>query len=194
MIWAIKKNERTKSVPFDRAKCPLCNKEVIAKCGEIKIWHWAHKSNFECDSFGESESDWHIKWKENFPKEHQEVLIQKNKGLEIHRADIKTKSGTIIELQNSPISSKQIKKREEFYGEKMIWILNGKTFGKNIIFYKQRFKWKWFPKSWEVSERRIYIDLGKIYLMYLNIVGPTGMFIKFSKIAFIIEHGGNPFK
>ena len=44
MIWANKNNERIKATPKDKANCPICNEEVIAKCGSIKIWHWSHKS------------------------------------------------------------------------------------------------------------------------------------------------------
>ena len=38
-----------------RAKgiCPFCKGEVIAKCGEQKIAHWAHKSTQSCDSWHE---------------------------------------------------------------------------------------------------------------------------------------------
>lgn len=157
MIWAIKNEKRIKALPKERAICPLCNKEVIAKCGQIKIWHWSHKSNFECDSFGEPESEWHITWKNYFPKEQQEVLIEK------HRADIKTKRGIVIELQNSHISSKQIIERESFY-KNMIWILNGKKFGNGLNFRVKNliwtFRWKSPPKSWWVSTKPLYIDFG----------------------------------
>ena len=78
MIWAIKNNERIKATPKNRAICPLCEDEVIAKCGRIKKWHWCHKKDFTCDSFGESETKWHIEWKELFPKEQQEKIIIKN--------------------------------------------------------------------------------------------------------------------
>lgn len=187
MLLAIKDNQRKRAEPKQKAICPLCKGKVIAKCGEINIWHWAHKSNFICDSFGEPESKWHLKWKNYFPIEMQEVKFSN------HIADIYNKK-IVIELQNSPISTKQIIEREKFYGNNMIWILNGNTFGKNIIFYKQQYKWKWFPKSFSSSRRGIYIDMDNDNLMYLNIVNSKGMFRKLSKTAFIIEHGGNPFK
>lgn len=25
------------------AVCPLCKSEVLARCGEKNVWHWAHK-------------------------------------------------------------------------------------------------------------------------------------------------------
>ncbi len=159
MNWAIKGNKRIIASPKEIANCPLCLKEVISKCGEINIWHWSHKQDSDCDSFGEPESEWHLNWKNEFPKEQQEIKIKH------HRADILTKEGIVIELQNSPISLEQIKEREEFYNN-MIWLLNGDTLAKNLILKKNKqtyytFKWKWFPSSWEVCKKEMYIDLGK---------------------------------
>lgn len=120
MIWALKENEIIKATPKNKALCPSCNSELISKCGIIKIWHWAHKSEKDCDDFSEPESEWHLNWKNKFPKEWQEVSIEN------HRADIQTKSRLVIELQNSPLSSEDIIKREKFYRE-MVWILNGNS-------------------------------------------------------------------
>ncbi len=206
MKWARNKYReglRKKAIPKDTGFCPICGEEVIAKCGDIKIWHWAHKSDFECDSFGEPETKWHLEWKDNFPEETQEVIIEKNiiqtidktkpfKELKKHRADVKTKNGLILEFQNSPISPEKIHEREWFY-ENMIWILNGKTLAKNLIYYKRRFKWKWYPISWDSAFKDIYIDEGDKFLYKLEDVGRVGNFTRFSKDAFIIEHGGNPF-
>jgi len=45
MEFANLNNQRTKATKGAKdALCPCCNKPVIAKCGEIKIWHWAHVS------------------------------------------------------------------------------------------------------------------------------------------------------
>lgn len=180
-------DQRVKAIPNGKAICPLCGENVISKCGSIKIWHWAHKNNSECDSFGEPETEWHFQWKQMFPEENQEVRIEN------HRADIRTKEGTIIELQNSPISPEELLERELFYPS-LIWILNGKTIAKNIIFFKQRYKWKWFPKSWEHAKKQIYIDKGDMFLYFLNICDCEGLFQKISKDAFIVKHGGHPWQ
>lgn len=156
MIWGLKNNQRIKAIPKGEAKCELCNTELIAKCGEIKIWHWAHKSNKECDNWWEPESEWHINWKNEFPPEQQEVKIGK------HRADIKTRTGTIIELQANSISPKEIREREEFY-ENMIWLLNYKTIAKNfqvsrIKPFHNLKKWRWKPSIVKYSKKPIFID------------------------------------
>ncbi|RZK23746.1 MAG: hypothetical protein EOO43_08105, partial [Flavobacterium sp.] len=46
-----------KSEPFKGAKgiCNLCLKEVIAKCGDIKVHHWAHLKTNACDKWWENE-------------------------------------------------------------------------------------------------------------------------------------------
>jgi len=187
MIWGIIGNKRVRAFPSGRAFCPICKEELIAKCGEIKIWHWAHKSSKECDPWHKEETEWHIKWKENFPKEFQEVKIGK------HRADIRTKKGLVIEFQSSSISPSEIKEREAFY-KNMVWVLNGKTIAKNFFPFKLRYKWRWFPKSFKTATRDIYIDKGDIFLYKLITVGNEGVFRKVSKIAFIIQHGGSLWK
>jgi len=165
MIWAIKNNEKIKATPKDKAKCPICDSEVIAKCGRIKVWHWAHKNNKDCDNWYEPESEWHLKWKDEFPKECQEFTIGK------HRADIRTKNRWIIELQNSSISSEEIRDREEYY-KRMIWLLNGEKIAKNIQLRKKdnyfSFRWKYPPKSWWLANKEIYIDLGEYCSKFNN--------------------------
>jgi competence protein CoiA len=163
MRFALRKGERVLAQKGLNGYCPICSEKLIPKCGKIKIRHWSHKSNKDCDDWYEPESEWHLNWKEQFPMECQEFIIGK------HRADIRTKSRWIIELQNSPISSEQIKEREEYY-KKMIWVLNGNTIGKNIEIRKKEkgfvtFKWKWFPKSWEVAKKPIYLDFGSELLL-----------------------------
>lgn len=156
MRWAIKDNKRVEAEPKLKAICPICNEEVISKCGLIKVWHWSHKSISECDNWSEPESEWHLQWKNEFPKECQEFIMGK------HRADIRTKDRYIIELQNSPISSEKIIERENYY-KRMIWLLNGeKLFGglelrkKGDIF---TFRFKSPTKSWEYASKPLYIHL-----------------------------------
>ena len=158
MKWANQLGNRIEAEPkIDNATCPLCKEKVIPKCGEIKIWHWAHKSLKDCDTWYEPESEWHLEWKNNFPKECQEVIIDN------HRADVKIKE-KVIELQNSSISKKKIREREIFYGD-MLWIINGEKFDKNLILFDKNnkdyltFRWKNPPKSWWDARKPIYVDM-----------------------------------
>lgn len=109
--------------PGGRGGCPFCKSEVIAKCGEIKTWHWAHKSLITCDSWGEPEGDWHYGWKKLAGLDNTEITIEKDG--KRHRADIIIE-GLVIELQHSPLPVPEVREREEFYGN-MMWVLDGET-------------------------------------------------------------------
>ncbi|MBS1629384.1 MAG: hypothetical protein JST27_04935 [Bacteroidetes bacterium] len=107
-----------------RALCEICGGTMIAACGEVYIDHWRHDGfNPHCDTWYESETWWHRQWKEHFPKEWREVVIEK--WGQKHRADVQVPSGLVIEFQNSAISQSIIRTREHFYGE-MIWVINAK--------------------------------------------------------------------
>ncbi|PKO99310.1 MAG: hypothetical protein CVU03_02310 [Bacteroidetes bacterium HGW-Bacteroidetes-2] len=110
-------------------KCQVCKNEVRAYCGEINIHHWRHIDLAKCDFWKENETEWHRKWKKKFPIEWQEVIV--SDGEQIHRADIKTTSGLVVEFQNSSISSTDVKKRERFYSN-MIWLINAEGFKENF--------------------------------------------------------------
>jgi len=121
MIYALDdKGNRIQAKPNIKAKCPICGAGCIAKCGTIKVWHYAHEANFSCDSFSEGESEWHLQWKERFPEEQREVVIVREN--EKHVADIKGNQ-FILELQHSHIKPSDIEIRENFYG-KMVWLFD----------------------------------------------------------------------
>lgn len=158
MIWAINQKFRIKAQPKLIGYCPTCNEQLLPKCGKIKVWHWSHRSKRDCDKWYEPETQWHINWKNYFPENCQEVVIGE------HRADLKI-GNTVIELQNSSISSLEIKEREEFYKD-MIWIINGTKFARNLILRHKgsyhSFRWKSPPKSWWWTEKEVYIDMDPI--------------------------------
>lgn len=130
MIWAIVENEKTEATPNTKGTCPLCEGKVFSKCGEVNVWHWAHFHNESCDSWYEPESFWHKHWKMTFGKENAEIRIQKDG--KRHIADILTNGDVVIELQNSLIPKQIIREREDFYGERMLWLINGEEFKKNL--------------------------------------------------------------
>jgi competence CoiA-like predicted nuclease len=37
---------KVRATPGARASCPFCARFMIAKCGEINVWHWAHEVSF----------------------------------------------------------------------------------------------------------------------------------------------------
>lgn len=62
MLYALEDGEHRTARPQRGGKCPGCSGDLIAKCGEINAWHWAHRAN-DCDPWHEPESEWHIGWK-----------------------------------------------------------------------------------------------------------------------------------
>lgn len=135
MLFAEQNGIKSRANPKERGICRLCNNEVIAHCGNHNIWHWKHRAKATCDSWESPMSEWHTQWQLLFPSDLVEVVIS-NETVS-HRADVKTSSGVIIEFQNSSISVDDIKKREEFYGQKMFWVINEEHF--EIIIYRLSF-------------------------------------------------------
>lgn len=109
------------------AVCPVCGETVVPKCGQKVIHHWAHKPNANCDKWWESETEWHRKWKDNFPKECQEVIMYDDKTGEKHVADVKATTGIVLEFQHSPMNTKEQQSREQFY-KNMIWIVDAREY------------------------------------------------------------------
>jgi competence protein CoiA len=107
--------------------CPGCGKDVIAKCGNVKVHHWAHVNIKDCDSWHEPETEWHREWKNKFPIDFREKPFIDEISGEIHRADIHTSNGVTIEFQNSPISLQELRSRNGFY-KSLIWVVNARKF------------------------------------------------------------------
>ncbi len=193
MLYALLKNEKIKPIPKAKAKCPLCEKDVFSKCGDVYAWHWAHENQKSCDNWFEPETQWHKDWKDQFGKELSEIIITKDG--KKHIADILTKDKIVIELQNSTILKPTIQKRELFYGEKMLWIINGIDFKSNFqiispeesnLFYRvsqgfvhkrtghllkneeKYFNWKWNRASWNETQRPVFIDFGEDNLFWVK--------------------------
>ncbi|HYG27696.1 MAG TPA: hypothetical protein VD906_12400 [Caulobacteraceae bacterium] len=106
---------------------------MLAKCGPRVIAHWAHWGRRQCDPWWENETSWHRGWKALFPQDWVEVLHTAADG-EVHRADIKTPRGIVIEVQHSAMSDAERMSRETFYGN-MIWIVDGSPFRSNFDIY-----------------------------------------------------------
>jgi competence protein CoiA len=98
MRYAIVDETRVEARPKLRGTCPNCRAEMVAKCGHVKVWHWAHKGRPPCDPWWESETDWHRAWKDAFPTEWQEVCHIDPVTGEKHIADIKSPFGLDLQL------------------------------------------------------------------------------------------------
>lgn len=158
MQHALINGHRTQAAPGLRGTCPGCGGVVLAKCGTILTWHWAHEAA-DCDPWSEPESAWHLNWKAAFKRSRTEVVIGP------HRADVVTPGGTIVEFQHSPISAEDIQAREQFYG-RMVWLFDGRAIRKNFEMRRKdgnvrTFRWKHPRKSMWACDKPIYIDFGE---------------------------------
>lgn len=156
------------------ATCPQCGSEVIAKCGSIKAWHWAHKAD-DCDIWQEPMTDWHWNWQGLFPEDSREVVITKR--CVSHRADVVT-GKTVIEFQHSSISPDEIWERESFYG-RMIWVFDAiDAVENNRLILRPKdgyytFRWKWARTSIPSATKDVYLDVGNNRLLELRKMGIT---------------------
>ena len=130
MQYALVEGRRNEARKGARGTCPDCSAPMVAKCGTRVRHHWAHKSRRNCDPWWENETDWHREWKSHFPEECREVSHTAPDG-EIHRADIKTPTGIVIEVQHSTMTDAERESRESFYGN-LLWILDGSPFKKSF--------------------------------------------------------------
>jgi hypothetical protein len=194
---------------------------MIAKCGQHKLWHWAHKSRIHCDPWWEPESDWHRVWKNHFPKEWHEVILFDSITNEKHIADVKTDKGLVIEFQHSAITPVEMKAREQFYGN-MVWVVDGcrgeldaahfkLSLGGKINESPVAYAFHWFGRSklfdnWILATKPVFVDFGQANLWRLimfdpstkkGAVGPAGKeylvddFIKGNPLARVIRSGAN---
>ncbi len=133
MQFALVEGVRREAFPSGRGVCPQCGRGSIAKCGPRIIHHWAHEGRRDCDSWWENETEWHRHWKSQFPKDWLEVSHVAPDG-EIHRADIKTPNGIVIEVQHSAMTDAERLSREMFY-QNLVWVIDGRGFRDNFDIY-----------------------------------------------------------
>lgn len=139
------------------ALCPHCRVPVVAKCGEIKIAHWAHPASLSCEH--ESETQWHLDWKSRFPAECVEISVGSN------RADVLI-GDWAFEFQHSSITPAEIRERQQAYG-KIAWVFDCGNYAHNLRL-RQRdgyvsFRWRWPKRSLEaidLQNSKLFFDLG----------------------------------
>ncbi len=123
MKYAIFNGERAEPAPKSKGRCPFCDSDVIARCGPVRVWHWAHKSTKHCDHWWEPEKQWHRDWKNSFPEQWQEQGRRDEHG-ELHIADVLTPHGLVLEFQHSPISREEVENRITFH-QNICWVVDG---------------------------------------------------------------------
>lgn len=171
MMLAILNGERTEAVPGAvDATCPICRSEVIAKCGDIVVWHWAHQPQSICPMAWEPETWWHRQWKKAAPIERREVIRGH------HVADVIAGDGAICELQHSGISADEIMSRENNYKE-LRWLFDARD--KNFTLEEGRGGSFTIHRSHQwpaiaICRRRVMLDLGDRTIISLERTNENG--------------------
>ena len=116
-----------KIIVGEKYYCPLCNNELTAKMGDIRIHHFAHKKGLAChDTWHYDMSEWHKNWQSRFPEECQEIVRELDG--KKHRADVLLEDiKTVIEFQHSKINGAEFCDRNNFYkalGYKVVWLFD----------------------------------------------------------------------
>jgi competence protein CoiA len=158
VLYANVDGEKREAEPGMHGKCPGCGAEVLAKCGEINIWHWSHLAGPDCDPWFEGESQWHLSWKKLIDRGRCEVVMG------CHRADIVSPDGWVIELQHSSLSPEVVRERENFYGD-MAWIIDCSEFEKRMRFRDKGDYHTFYythPRKWMMSiTKPLYFDVSR---------------------------------
>jgi hypothetical protein len=123
MKYAIVDGLREEARPDLQGECPGCGRPTLARCGEVRVRHWAHRGRAQCDPWWENETAWHRAWKDVFPAAWQEIVHPAENG-ERHIADVKTPDGWVMEFQHSYLEQAERRSRDAFY-PKLLWVVDG---------------------------------------------------------------------
>ncbi len=214
MLFASVDGKKTKATKGAKGLCRYCGSELIAKCGDVRIHHWAHKANRNCDDpWWENETHWHRSWKGKFPDEWQEIIHKAPDG-EKHIADVKTKEGCVLEFQHSYLNDEERSSRNDFY-KKLIWVVDGVrrktdepqfkkmidekstvTMKKPLLCRVESDKKCKLLKEWHTGKSHVFFDFQKPeVLWFLFPSNPTGVayLTPFSRAEFIDRHRNNKY-
>ena len=141
--------------------CIGCGRPTNAKCGTNNIWHWSHKAKFVCDHWWENETEWHRKWKSQFPIEWQEIVHEADDG-EKHIADVKTDKNWVLEFQHSFLNPEERRARNEFY-KKIVWVVDGTRRQRDKIKFLKAIDEETRPHSSDPLVYKIWIHDCKLF-------------------------------
>ena len=206
MKFALVNGQRQEAQPDLSGECPACGRPMVARCGEVRVWHWAHIGRLLCDPWWENETEWHRSWKNQFPDDCQEIVHSAEDG-ERHIADVKTVGGWVIEFQHSYIKPEERRSREGFY-PKLIWVVNGTrrkkdraqlirawndgvAIGENSLVRKVYLDDCGLLREWADSNAPIFFDLGEteaLWWLFAKTNNGWAYIHRFSRAQFIEWH------
>jgi hypothetical protein len=134
MKFALINGQRHEAKPNLSGMCLACGQAMVSKCGEVKVWHWAHKGRRTCDPWWENETEWHRTWKGQFPESWQEIVHYADDG-EKHIADVRTDQKWFIEFQHSYINPEERRSRDVFY-KRLVWVVDGTRRKRDVVQFR----------------------------------------------------------
>ncbi len=208
MRFALVNGQRQEAQPNVSGECPACKRPMVAKCGEVRLRHWAHKGRLLCDPWWENETGWHRAWKDQFPADWQEFVHLAGDG-ERHIADVKTGDGWVIEFQHSHIKPEERRSRDAFY-LKLIWVVDGTRrkrdraqllnawkegvpVGANPLVRRASSDTCVLLREWAGSDAPIFFDLGEVQVLWWLFAKSTdgpAYVAPYSRATFIESHRG----
>lgn len=157
-LLALIDGDRVRATPGAEGTCPACRRPMIAKCGRIVTWHWAHRAADACDPWRRGETDWHLRWKVRLLEAGAQVEVPMRNGDELHIADAVI-GDLVVELAGVYPPAEQIAARERFYA-RMAWIYNAERFLDRVEIYdkgsERRFRFKQPAKAMALHRRPVY--------------------------------------
>ena len=180
--------------------CPQCKEQLLLKAGQIKIPHFAHQKNSECDSlFSEGESASHLLGKQQLF--HQFSNLQLRPILEPYLPQLQQRPDLLItfkdrqyaiEFQCSPIAHPSFQQRTSGYlraGITPIWILHTPekfkspgivkvSINQTNAQFMQQYKTQKFLITYDVKSKTFYYISNLIHLhklQYYAVVKPLAL-------------------
>lgn len=134
LYGATKNGERTLAKKNIKATCPYCKGNLIAKCGDIIVHHWAHKEAKTCP-YSQGMTQWHYKWLANYDElsSHGWQVEYLFENIRFDAYNPETKQA--IEFQRM-IDIDYISKKIQICqqaGIKIFWVINPKIF-ENFVY------------------------------------------------------------
>jgi hypothetical protein len=208
MKFALVNGERQEAQPNLLGECPGCGRPMVARCGEVRVPHWAHKGHRLCDPWRENETEWHRAWKDQFPADWQEIVHDAEDG-ERHIADVKTDRGWVIEFRHSYLKPEERRARDAFY-RKLIWVVDGTRrkrdraqllnawqegvpIGANSLVRRGFSDDCALLREWAGSNAPIFFDLGELQVLWWLFARSTDgstYIAPYSRARFIESHRG----
>jgi hypothetical protein len=183
-LYALTGNTRVRALRDGprRASCAECGAGMLARTGEVRIWHWAHRvAAPDCAAAGESA--WHLAWKALGIDGTQEVRVGNR------RADVLAPGGFAVEFQDWAIDPGELRAREDDWAGQggMVWVFRADRqyaegrievkpslarFGDDLVKPENRatvdIRWSFAPARVRAARAPAFVDIGGGELLFVG--------------------------